>query len=492
MVKKAAKNMKKTFFESLQTPLLTVDPSLKILDANDAFLDLLRIQSLKEIKNHSVYELLAPDDAEILNNEISLASRNILPLKREHIYTLHFPRMEKQAFQIEIHPVKKKPLFVLLFRDGSACRKCEKINQSFNDAFLTYLTLMDEFPVMIWKTGLSHEYDYLNQAWLLFTGHESGENEKGWSRLIHPQDKNTALKIYQDAYKNRIPFLLEYRMLRHDGTYRWVLNMGRPYFGYQNEFQGFLGVCYDITERKETEETLRTLNRALKDSNNELQNFAYLASHDLKEPLRMIVQFLGLIEKRLSSQGQLDSTLQEFIHYAVDGGKRLQGLISDLLTYSRLNTDASRVEMVDLNEVVKTVLSNLRVKIEETEAQIKINSLPVLPADKNAMIRLFQNLLQNAIKYQAPNRKPMVEVNSIQKNTHWSFTVQDNGIGIPANAFNRIFQMFQRLHSPDEYEGTGMGLAICKKIIDIHNGNIWVESIPGTGSVFYFTLPAQS
>ena len=220
-------------------------------------------------------------------------------------------------------------------------------------------------------------------------------------------------------------------------------------------------------------------------SNAELEQLGYVASHDLQEPLRMVASYLQLLEQRY--KGSLDADAHEFIGYAVNGAKRMQALIDDLLTYSRIGTRAASLQPVDSAEVLEVVLHSLQLAIIEGEAQITCSNMPTVIADATQLAQLFQNLLANAIKFH--REKPVqIHIAAEPDGDFWRFSVQDNGIGIAFEYFERIFVMFQRLHGRRRYEGTGMGLAICKKIAERHGGRLWVESVPGKGSIFYFTL----
>ncbi len=222
-------------------------------------------------------------------------------------------------------------------------------------------------------------------------------------------------------------------------------------------------------------------------SNTELEQFAYVASHDLQEPLRMITGYTSLLAKRY--QGKLDSDADEFIGYATDGAKRMHALINDLLTYSRVGTRGKEFSPTDCEAVLQTTLAGLRPAIEESNASITHDPLPTVMADATQLGQLFQNLIGNGIKYR-DSKPPVIRVSSKKEGSRWLFSVRDNGIGIDPKYGERIFVIFQRLHNREDYPGTGIGLTVCKKIVERHGGRIWVESQPGQGATFYFTLPA--
>ena len=222
-------------------------------------------------------------------------------------------------------------------------------------------------------------------------------------------------------------------------------------------------------------------------SNADLQQFAYVASHDLQEPLRMVSSYTQLLARRY--QGRLDADADEFIGYAVDGALRMQDLINDLLAFSRIGTNGNPVEMADVNAVFEGVVAGLRLTIENNDAAVTRDPLPTVRADASELVQILQNLIVNAIKFHGDD-SPRVHVSAQRSGDEWLFSVRDNGIGIEPEYGDRIFGVFQRLHTRDKYPGTGIGLAICKKVVERHAGRIWVESEAGKGSVFYFTLPA--
>ena len=241
----------------------------------------------------------------------------------------------------------------------------------------------------------------------------------------------------------------------------------------------------EIDDYEKAEIKLVKLIDNLKSSNRELEQFAYVSSHDLKEPLRMITSFLQLLQRRYADK--LDQDANDFINFAVEGAKRMNNMINDLLDYSRIGSTEIEFEYLEAEKIVETVLTNLEPLIEETKAVIKYDPLPLIYANEQMMIQLFQNLIGNALKYH--RETPEILISAIKEEDEYIFSIKDNGIGINPNHLGRIFTIFQRLHSREDYEGTGIGLAISLRILQKHHGKIWAESELGKGTTFYFTIP---
>ena len=289
-----------------------------------------------------------------------------------------------------------------------------------------------------------------------------------------------------------------------DGHETWASTTKVPLRDRLGKIVGTVGISRDVTERRRAQHELheykkhleelvaaRTAeltraNNALASSNAELEKFAYVASHDLQEPLRMVASYTQLLARRY--QGKLDADADEFIAFAVDGASRMQQLIQDLLSYSRLATQGQQLELIESQVACNTAVMDLRLSIEDSGAVVNIGTLPTVRADPAQLAQLFLNLIGNAIKYRNEHT-PEIQVAARAESGRWVFSVQDNGIGIDSRYHSRIFEMFQRLHPREKYSGTGIGLAICKKIVDRHGGRIWVESRPGHGSTFLFTIP---
>jgi len=300
--------------------------------------------------------------------------------------------------------------------------------------------------------------------------------------LSHGRDRPCHLEgedcPFERVWRTKAPAAVLHEHVDAAGRKRYVQVTAAPIFDEAGEVTQVVEVCQDVTDLKRMEEDLRR-------SNAELQEFAYVASHDLQEPLRMVSSYVQLLARRY--RDALDDDARTFIDFAVDGARRMQVLINDLLQYSRVGTRGKPFEPTDCEALLEEVLANLEVAIRERDAVVTHDPLPTVMADRGQLARVFQNLIGNALKYN--KGRPQVHVSAEREGRFWRFAVCDNGIGIPPEAQEKIFAVFHRLHGRSEYDGTGMGLAIAKKIVERHGGRLWVESAPGAGSTFYFTIP---
>lgn len=342
----------------------------------------------------------------------------------------------------------------------------------------------------LWITGNELSYEYLNV--------KQGANA---SKFLPPIEGSKSLKLLKDGVelrKEEMPVQMsskgneisnyEFDIMYSNNTVRHMMGNATPLFDEDGNPRGSVSVFMDITDYKKAKIKTESLLKELERSNRELDQFAYVTSHDLKEPLRMISSFTQLLEKRYS--GSLDQDADEFIGFIVDGASRMQQMLDSLLQYSRISTEAKKYELVDMNHVVNESLKNLKIAVEENDAEINVEKLPMIYADRSQMIQLFQNLIANAIKFHG-DETPNIQISSWKEGDKYYFAVKDNGIGIDPKYQERIFQVFQRLHTTEEYEGTGIGLSITKKILEHHNGSIWVKSQPNKGSTFNFSLPIK-
>jgi PAS domain S-box-containing protein len=306
--------------------------------------------------------------------------------------------------------------------------------------------------------------------------------------LVHPDDLVSMLQKHQERLDQPgVPVLGVARFRHRDGSWRYLEGYGTNYLD-NPAIRGIVFNSRDVTEQKQTEAELAMRAEELARSNEELQRFAYVASHDLQEPLRMVASYTQLLQRRYADK--LDADANEFIEYAVDGARRMQQLIRDLLEYSRVGTRAKEPRPVDAAAALDDALANLHIALAESGAEIRRGPLPVVLADASQLTQVFQNLIGNAIKFRG-TAAPRIEVGAVRAGDAWRFFVADNGIGIDPQHAERIFVIFQRLHTREEYPGTGIGLAICKKIVERHGGRIWVESRLGAGATFNFTLPVH-
>jgi PAS domain S-box-containing protein len=338
------------------------------------------------------------------------------------------------------------------------------------------VTVNEELRVLSWNKGAEQIYGWSAQEVLGKTVTETLATEYiGTSRAeIFNQfssQGNWSGEVIQSTKDGRRLALLSSSSALKDGSGKIV---------------GIASVNRDISERKRNEEELRRTAKELARSNQELQMFAYVASHDLQEPLRMVSSFVQLLEARY--KGRLDESADKYIYYAVDGAKRMQKLINDLLLYSRVDSKEEAPTLVDTEALFEKILLVLSPAIKETGALISHDKLPAVLANGGQLAQVFQNLLSNALKFRKATEVPVIHVGAERSKAGWVFSVKDEGIGIEPQYVERIFRVFQRLHKREEFEGTGIGLSICKKVIERHGGRIWIESELGKGSTFRFTL----
>jgi len=345
-----------------------------------------------------------------------------------------------------------------------------------------YAHLADAIPHKIVKVRSGGEIKYFNQQWLEYTGFKS---EINWEHIVYPKDRRRFLALWLRMGRYHLHTgELEIRLRSiQDGIYRWHLVRLVPEIK-DNQYIGWIISCTDIDNLKRAEESFKALSEELNRSNKELEEYAYIASHDLKEPLHVVSSFVFLLEKRL--QAKLDEHEKQYLKFIKDGVGQAQRLIRDLLEYSCIGKEKV-YEQVNIESVISEVLVSINNLVADSNAAIKYGSLPCVKASYLEMVQLFQNLLVNAIKYRS--QRPLeININSKSDSEMWIFSIRDNGIGIDPQFKERIFDMFQRLHAKTEYSGTGIGLAICKKIVEKHGGKIWIDSAPGMGSTFYFTI----
>jgi PAS domain S-box-containing protein len=401
-----------------------------------------------------------------------------------------------EAFPIELAKCSIKQddeeFFCVFIRDISERKKGEEAILVSNERYSLVAKATND---VIWDWDLETNNVIRNaenmKKILGYDVEEANETAGFWASLIHPEDLpkidecfetfNNPLEMYMDS---------EYRLKKADGQYAHIYDKGFIVRDKNGKAIRMIGASQDITKLKENELQLKKHAKELATSNEELEQFAYVASHDLQEPLRMVTSFLTQLDKKYGTL--LDEKGKKYIDFAVDGAKRMRQIILDLLDYSRAGRAMDDMENIDLNELIRGIKILFRKEIEEKNAVILSNELPLLTGYSAPLRQVFQNLIGNALKYCRRDTPVHIKISVGELTDHWQFAVSDNGIGIDKEYFDRIFVIFQRLHNKDEYSGTGLGLAITKKIIENMGGRIWLSSEEGKGSTFYFTILKQS
>ena len=372
----------------------------------------------------------------------------------------------------------------------------------------SFRRMSDLAPVMIWITGRDEELLFLNSAWLDYTGrHREEPPESSWYGSMHPEDVQHWVRAYGPAFLQKKSFTVEFRLQRWDGEYRWMSCQGKP----RPDAPGYMGTCVDVHDQHLNEEVLerrvsdRTLalqqaNAALQQRNDELEQFAYVTSHDLQEPLRKIRVFVDMLQR---DGRRPEDDYQESLARIRSSADRMAQLIKDLLTYSRLGLEGNPFVPTDLNTVVLAALRDFDLRIEETGARVHVMPLPIIEAIPLQMSQLFYNLVGNALKFQRPGIPPALRISahpigpeeitqypSLDRDQAYSrIVVKDNGIGFNQKFVDKIFVIFQRLHPKDRFPGTGIGLAICRKIVQHHRGEIFAYGNENEGAEFHLILP---
>ncbi|TND08364.1 MAG: multi-sensor signal transduction histidine kinase [Bacteroidetes bacterium] len=418
------------------------------------------------------------------------AARESKPLRFQH----HNAKTGR-TYDTQAYPVKNG--LAVFFREITS----QKLgDQLLKEAKERYDIVAKATSDVIWDWNLVTDELYWGEGFFKQYGHpyDNGfNNVQSWTENIHPDDREKVMTSVREVITNASSgnWEAEYNFRKHSGEYVKVYDRGYLICDKNGRPTRMIGSMQDITLQKEQENKLRELNSSLHKradelsrSNSDLEQFAYVASHDLQEPLRMISSFIQLLEKKYGDR--LDEDARQYIRFAVEGADRMKRLILDLLEYSRVRSSNRDFQLCPLNETVAGVLSALGQRIEECGAVITTGELPVVSANKSQMFQLFQNLVSNALKYRS-SRAPVIGISCTDQNDSWQFAVSDNGIGIDSRYFEKIFVIFQRLHNKNEYSGTGIGLTICKSIVEHHGGHIRVESEPGKGSTFYFKIRKQ-
>jgi len=408
----------------------------------------------------------------------------------KHITDEVFWRKDGTPFPVDytVAPIWRKGGIagaVIVFSDITERRRAE---EALLVSEARYRALYRDNPTMIFTLDDRGTILSVNPFGAGQLGYETAELEgRPVAEVIHEEDRSAMAEQIRVCLLNPgRPYRSKFRKVRKDGGTLWVEEIAQAVCDL-NGALNVLVVCQDITERKRTEERITRIMADLARSNKDLEQFAYAISHDLQAPLRSMSGFAQLLLGNY--RDRLDEEAGKYMDFIVRGAERMQKMIDDILAYSRVGTRGAEFSTVDFEAVLSQAAENLRSSIEESGAVITRDPLPNAKADQSQMIMLLQNLLSNAIKFVVET--PRVHVSAARKGAEWVFSVRDNGIGIAPEQFGRLFILFQRLHTTEEYPGTGIGLAICKRIVERHGGRIWVESGPGRGSTFFFSLPER-
>lgn len=372
----------------------------------------------------------------------------------------------------------------------------KKVEAELRESDERFRFMGDMMPNMVWINNAEGEHEYFNKRWYEYTGSNFATlANDGWIKFVHPDDIKEVSRTWKHSLETGENYHVEYRLKNaKTGEYRWFLAKATPYKNAKGSITKWYGSCTDIDDNKKQEvileEKVAKRTKQLKESNEHLQNFAYVASHDLQEPLRKIQAFSDLLVEEYRDQvGDGSMYLDRIKHSSA----RMSQLIEDLLIFSRITTKARPATRVDLNETIETVLEDLEHRIERTKGTVKIeNKLPIIMADPTHMRQLFQNIIGNALKFHKPNTPAVVTITAAETDDSYVIKVSDNGIGFDKKYTDRIFSMFQRLHGRHEYEGTGIGLAVCRKIVEQYNGILTASSKEGEGATFCITLQKYS
>lgn len=355
--------------------------------------------------------------------------------------------------------------------------------QALRDSEARFRQLADSMPQIVWTARPDGFVDYYNERWYEFTGfNRSTKGDESWIPILHPDDLPVIREVWSSVLADGKMYELEYRYWdRLEKRWRWFIGRALPVRNRSGEIVKWFGTSTDIDTQKRVEDELRRANQ-------DLEQFAYSASHDLKEPLRNLVIYSEMLRSRYSSQ--FDAEGQNFLQHLSEGARGVSALLADLLAYTQAATLTTEVQPVDCEEIFQAVVRELEFDIKETGARLVDGNLPTVTVNAVHVRQLFQNLISNALKYRKESEPPTVIVAASREKSFWHFSIQDNGIGIEPRYHHQIFGLFKRLHGRyGKYSGTGIGLAICQKIVERYGGRIWVESELGAGATFHFSLP---
>ncbi|MFB2879296.1 PAS domain S-box protein [Floridanema aerugineum] len=458
--------------------ILVADTQGNLLEANQKALEMLGYTEAELLKLHASKLHPAPDIDRAMQAFASMAQR-----ETDRCLDVLVVRKDGRCFPAEITGTSidlgDETVLWGNFRDITDRKQAQAALQRSQE-FLRLIT--DSLPVCIIYLDIEQRYQFVNRTYeVWFKQNREEILGKPMGEIIDPQFYKV-MQGYLDRVLTGETVTYEHLFGQEGRTQHCFQISILPDWNPDRQVQGCFLMILDITNKKLVEQELKR-------SNQELEQFAYVASHDLQEPLRAVTGYTQLL---MSEYGdRFDETAHSYAEFIIDGAKRMQLLIQDLLAYSRVGTRGKEFAMTDCNAVVKEALRNLQIAIAQSNAEIIVEPLPTINADQSQLVQLFQNLIGNAIKFCQQDR-PRIKIRATQRETDFLFQVEDNGIGIKPQYLERIFEVFKRLHTRREYPGTGIGLAICKKIVLRHGGQIWAESTPNLGTTFFFTIPDQT
>lgn len=469
----------------------TVAADGSLLQMNPAGLDMIDAGSSSKVVGESVYDLIAPEHLDRFREFNEKICRGESGTLEFDIIGLEGRRLHMESHAAPLRKPDGTTAHVALTRDVTEQKQRE---QFLEDSKARFEAATEAGAVGTWEWNIPENETIVNESFAQLFGVDPDAAREGVSSEqfisgIYEADRDRIKAKINEAIEECGDFEEEFRVQNADGELRWMVARGHIKCDEDGNPVRFPGALTDITERKEKQQQLEEMIDKLETSNERLEQFAYAASHDLQEPLRMVSSYLQLIEQRYADE--LDADGQEFIDFAVDGAERMRKMIDALLKYSRVETRGNPFESVELDTVLEHVCEDLQMRIKETDAEITAGSLPCIEGDEEQLRQVFQNLLDNAIEYSGDG-PPVVDVSAERNGAEWTISVSDDGIGIDVDNTDRVFEVFESLHSPNEHTGAGIGLAICERIVERHGGEIWVESGPDEGSTFSFTLPAGS
>ncbi|WP_298910728.1 PAS domain S-box protein [uncultured Nostoc sp.] len=482
--------------------VIVTDVNGSIIEANDAFLQMLNY-TREDLRSGRIRlgEITPPQYLEVSEQSIQelRITGGCKPFEQEYI------RKDGSLILALLGFVKQEETIIGFVLDWSerqaALRDRNQVEAALRESEARFRHLADTAPVLVWMSGTDKLYYYFNKPWLEFTGRTlEQEMGNGWAEGVHEDDFQHCLDTHINAFDARQDFKMEYRFRRNDSEYRWILDTGVPRFTPTGEFLGYIGSCVDIHDRKVAEAALQQLNEMLEQriqertlqleaANKELESFSYSVSHDLRAPLRHIAGFIELLQKRHSSTSTLDETSQRYLRIIAETAKLAGILIDELLTFSRMGRTEMRYINLNMEQLVQEIKRDLVSQTPGRTINWHIESVPEVQGDPSMLRLVLRNLIGNAVKYTQTRNPAEITIGSTENENEVVFFIEDNGVGFNMQYVHKLFGVFQRLHSDQQFEGTGVGLANVQRIIHRHNGQVWAEAVVDSGATFYFSLP---